>query len=632
VRRATVVALVIAGLLAAVLAWWLGRAGPASTGAELASGAEAPAELAAERTPDPEPRRSPRPAYLLTATPAADRAAGNGTFAGRVVSTESGDPVPGAELTFSHQGTAASVRSGADGRWEFAAPRPGRYELAAVVARGYVPFAPEWGHSPIALTATAGQRIEGVTLFLAPVLELDGRVEGPDGQAVEGAEVRLLGASTGERALLPLPDRWTSGPDGAFRAQVAEGALLEARKDGFAPGRAEVDFTARAARRVTVRLGPAGAAPPAPLTISGTVLDPAGVAAFGAVVEADPAGRDTMRPVGQAVVNEQGRFSLHGLDPGLYTVRAMWPGYRPAVARRVAAGTADLALRLAEGASLRGRVRAAATGEPVTAFTVEVVAVRGLRRLQEVGGAFVDARGEFAMAGLAPGDHEVLVAAYGFAPSEPVLVRIGRPGEPAAEVEISLERGGRVFGVVVDEQTRKPIPSAQVSAEGRMGDAASALPVLASARTDQEGRFELSGLGRGLSSIVAAAADHHGRILSGLQVDSGGSVGPLTIELAPTRPGEDPRVELVGIGAVLEGVDDALVVRRVMPGGGAAEANLQAGDQVTSIDGAPVVQMGFNRAIQSIRGPEGSAVRLGVRRQGAEPAVEMVILRRRIRG
>lgn len=619
--------MVIAAVAVVGLLWWRGQAGPVVPAEPEAAPA---AEAAAAGTP--EPRRPARPARLLTATLAQDRSAAAGIFAGRVVSAESGAPVPDAELTFSHQGTAASVRSGADGRWELAAPQPGRYELAAVVARGYLPFAPEWGHSPIALTAAAGQRIEDVTLFLTPILELEGRVEGPDGKGVEGAEVRLLGSATGERALVPLQDRWISGPEGAFRAQADEGSLLEARKDGFGPGRAEVDFAARAARRVTVRLSPAGTVPPATLAISGRVLDPAGVAAYGAVVEADPVGRGGVRPGGQAVVDAQGRFSVPGLDPGRYTVRAMWPGYRAAVARWVAAGTADLTLQLEEGAALRGRVRAAATGEPVTAFTVEVVAMRGLRQRQEAAGAFIDARGEFTMAGLSPGDHEVRVAAYGFAPSEPVAARIGRPGEPAAVVEISLERGGRVFGTVVDERTKKPLASAQVSAEGRMSDAASALPVLASARTDPEGRFELRGLGRGLSSIVVAAPDHHGRILSGLKVDSGGSIGPLTIELSPTEPGEAPRVELVGIGAVLTGADDALVVQRVFPGGGAAEANLQSGDQVVSIDGAAVVQLGFNQAIQSIRGPEGSAVRLGVRRQGAEPATELVIVRRRIRG
>src|SRR5262249_47389898 len=66
----------------------------------------------------------------------------------------------------------------------------------------------------------------------------------------------------------------------------------------------------------------------------------------------------------------------------------------------------------------------------------------------------------------------------------------------------------------------------------------------------------------------------------------------------------------------LGGKDDALVVGQVFPGGGAAAAGMRPGDAIVSIDGAPVTAIGFADSIQKIRGPEGSVVRLGVRRDG----------------
>jgi C-terminal processing protease CtpA/Prc len=116
-------------------------------------------------------------------------------------------------------------------------------------------------------------------------------------------------------------------------------------------------------------------------------------------------------------------------------------------------------------------------------------------------------------------------------------------------------------------------------------------------------------------------------------VPEGGERGPITVELTPLAPGEDPRVELTGIGAVLAPRGERLAIVSVLAAGGAAEAGLGAGDEVLRIDGQPVAELSFADAVMLIRGPEGSTVTLGVRKRGAADGQELpvVVYRRLVR-
>jgi C-terminal processing protease CtpA/Prc len=68
----------------------------------------------------------------------------------------------------------------------------------------------------------------------------------------------------------------------------------------------------------------------------------------------------------------------------------------------------------------------------------------------------------------------------------------------------------------------------------------------------------------------------------------------------------------------------------VIAGGGAAAAGLEAGAAILAVDGQPATTLGFDGAIQLIRGPGGTAVRLLAPRPGAVPG-KMQVPRRRIR-
>jgi carboxyl-terminal processing protease len=80
---------------------------------------------------------------------------------------------------------------------------------------------------------------------------------------------------------------------------------------------------------------------------------------------------------------------------------------------------------------------------------------------------------------------------------------------------------------------------------------------------------------------------------------------------------------------VLRVQGDAILVADVMAGAGASKAGLAPGDRILSVDGVPVTSLGFQGTLEHIRGPEGTAVRLQIRR--GETDMSVVAERGRVR-
>jgi hypothetical protein len=629
----TVFVLILAGLLIFRVAVRLRNLPPGPVAISASALPRAPS-AAPPHVASAAPRMGPL--RLLPAVAEPDLSLPLGFFEGRVLSGTTGQGVPGAALTFAHAGVTASVTADPEGAFRFTPLEAGVHRLSLVTAAGHLPFAPAWGHSPITFVASPGERVRGIAIYLAPAEEYVGVVRDPAGKPVEGAAVRILDQGSSAAAHAGAADRLVSDARGEVHFTAPEDALIEARHPSYSPARVRLNFSIQASRRVVLKLGEQdGGAPPAEETIEGRAVDGRGAAVAGALVSAtfadDPPRRADIRPAPQALTDDEGRFVLEGLDPGHYDVVAVSEGLTPGDASGVAAGSRDLVLRLGTGGTLRGTVRDKATHEPIAGFTVIVsTRVGPLERRPFSRVAVFDASGRYEVNGLTPGAYSVSVAAHGYAPSaEASAVIASPPGEPGT-LDFALSRGGRVSGMVIEEGSGKPVADARISVEGSLGGGAPEVPVLAGTTTDASGRFELRGLSAGLHSITVVAAGHHGRIISGLAIADDGELGPVTVKLNPTKPGEEARIELTGIGAVLSPKGDALVIGETMEGGGAREAGLVGGDAIVGIDGAAVKDIGFEGSVQRIRGPEGSKVVLTVRKGGAEPAVEVVVVRRRI--
>ena len=86
-----------------------------------------------------------------------------------------------------------------------------------------------------------------------------------------------------------------------------------------------------------------------------------------------------------------------------------------------------------------------------------------------------------------------------------------------------------------------------------------------------------------------------------------------------------------GIGVeVVPGKDGVSVVGR-MPGSPAERAGIQTGDIIVKIDGIAVDPADLDSAIARMRGPEGSQIRLAVRRDGSSSLLEFQVERTHVR-
>jgi len=568
----------------------------------------------------------PMGVWLPTATVSEDPGSPHGALAGRVLSSRDGRAIAGAELVFLHEGSSSSVSTQADGTFSLAVSEPGNYVLAIASAEGFLPFAPEWGHSPIAFQARPTQRVDGAVVHLQPLAEREVEVVDSEANPVAGANLELIGADSGERTMAPLQASYTTDAEGRATVQAWPGAIVEATHAEHGEGRARLPYRRVSDDPVRIELGEGAPDDTSDESLGGLVVDPRGAPIEGVQVTAYRQQRG-LHPSSQGSTDAEGRFEIHGLDRGAHMLQATHPAH-PRANARAQTGSFDARITMTGGATLTGQVLDQ-SGEPVPAFTVIAQVARGAlvrRRVASV--SSYDTDGRFELTGLSEGDLELVATSRGFPPSDPVPVSVSGGG--SVPVTITLRQGGRIAGVVRSSLDQAPIQGATISLERRLGSGSSAVPLLARSVSAADGSYSLEGIADTLSSVRVHAEGHHSRILAGLAVQPG-ETESLDVELTPVEEGEESRTELAGIGVVLFPRGDSLMIRRVVEGGGAHEAGMVQGDLVLAVDGTPVTTLGFGGSIDRIRGQEGSTVTLSVRRHGAEEASNIVITRRRVR-
>jgi len=547
-----------------------------------------------------------------------DDTSGPGLVTGRVINWSTGDGVDGADLTFTGDGGATTVRSRAGGVFELAPGAPGHFVLTTISAPGFLPYAPELLHSSVHVEVIEDRAVRGITVFLFPAVDYTGKVVDDKGKPVAGAKVRLLGTPTGEQAIEKLETEWTSDKDGKFVFHAADDAVLEAvrgNQRGFAVLNGDVAIT----KLLEIAIGNT---PARDRTITGRVLE-AGKPVANVLVRAEPEelGRQHTRSVSFATTNADGSFALEDLDDGSYSLTTQAEGYASTFLEPVLGGARDVVLALDRGQAITGRV--VNTGaDPVAAYTLLAFKRLGARRALVLARSVVDATGRFEIR-VPPGEYDLQASSSGWAPSELVVAKAGD-----REVELTVSEGATLRGQVLAADGSGPIPYARIMREAR-GGGASAQPANAGTVTRMDGTFELAGIPPGPLSITIGAGGFHPKIEAGITASDGARLGPLTINLIKLKPGEKPSLELVGIGVKLIAGNEGLTVEMVIPDGGAANAGIVAGDEVLAVDGLPTTELGIDGAVAKIRGVEGTTVTVTLRR-GGKP-VQLVVTRKKLR-
>lgn len=287
------------------------------------------------------------------------------------------------------------------------------------------------------------------------------------------------------------------------------------------------------------------------LAIAGRVLLPDGAPASGAeVVLRSGSSRGgfgnwggSRRQPGKATCDDAGEFRATGLEQGKYAVSAEYevgPAEAPVSWRAredsVEAGRSDVLLTLAGPLAFAGRV-VDDRGEPVTQF--EVQARAALDGRPTVAEPFDTEDGAFVFTRVGPGDWELTASAKGHQRSEMIAVRLPGP-ERELGLELRLPRLSSIAGRVLDS-TGAGVAQAVVQADdGRQSRNPWGGARGPQAETDDEGRFELTGITPGARSLVASAEQWADSL-------------PLTVEIAPGEARANADLAL-RVGGRIEGM------------------------------------------------------------------------------
>jgi hypothetical protein len=513
----------------------------------------------------------------------------------------------------------------------------GTFRIRGLLPATYTVTATVKGHpepEPIAVEVRAGREAE-VKIVVASGGSLEGTVVDEDGKPIAGARIRASGPERG------WDDPATTANDGTFAIKgLAPGDYrVTARKDSEslkAPGAHDDDpsgvpakVVAGSTARVRIVVERRDGA------IQGRVTDEIGEVVTDAFVDAEREPESAGAAAGAAkrsvrwswsrtptLTDLDGKFTITGLAPGKYVVRAYRRGGGEAFAEHVPlGGTAELVIK--KTGALAGSVRAAA-GAPPETFTISVVdKAAGLSRTE----SFFRTGGAWAIRELPAGNYTIAAdAPEGTATAEVPLAE----GEQREGVALSLVARASIRGTLVSLDDGAPVAGMQVyaSARGARGLYSSDDPDKADV-SDAAGRFRVQGAPAGPIMIGVGPVDfrssEYGWVRipadapAGVETDVGtlvlprrrvkplGREGYLGFSLRDLPPGTDPT----------ESVFEVAVVR---PGSPAAAAGLVVGDVIVSVDGHDVTgRMTYLfGALMTV--PEGGTVTLGLKR-GAAVAV-----------
>ncbi len=387
---------------------------------------------------------------LLLAPPA-----GAATVSGRVLDP-GGNPVRGARVVWeayrtdeetlvdetkgSSPAPLGETATDSEGRFRVTLDKPG-VEVAIRVLPGALPGA----LLPGPYDSSDDVELDDVELPAAE--KISGRVTDEAGKPMSGAKVRLRSGSLFEEEDVVRYAEATTGADGTFSIGNAPGksGSLVVRGPGYAPS-SQFSMQRAGTEKITLRAGG---------TVSGTVLDPAGKPAEGAIVLSGSLAAKT---------DASGTYRLVGVPPGTRTIEAQAKGdlvARSDVVRVKKGEPAEVSLRLARSASITGSVTDEKTRRPLPG--VRVSASSGgfsFRPAQTTSRrARTDAKGKFRIAGLAARGYSIQAskADYLTATMPGIVAAISAPGT----VAIALQKAAGVAGKVTDEKGA-PVSGAHV--------------------------------------------------------------------------------------------------------------------------------------------------------------------------
>ncbi len=370
-----------------------------------------------------------------------------------------------------------------------------------------------------------------IALTVAPRVE--GIVRDPRGQPVSGATL-LLQVSRDDYTASSR--RHATDDQGHFDLAADESGQLTVRAEqpGFVAAEAGPFEAVEGSEHLGLELRLADG-----LAIRGVVRWPDGSPAAEASVALHTA-PSAFQPGGAKErslrTDAAGAFEVTGLVAGEFTLSARArrdvPGVAKAdrvwwTARRegVAAGTRDVALVLAAGAGVRGRV-VDDLGRPIASFAVRAQPAGASKEgRKSVGDRFREESGAFELPAVPDGEWTLVAESTEKIESAPVVLVL--PRDAGRAVDLVIPRPASISGRVVDVDGT-PAASAEVELSQHVGEFQD---TVRSATTDREGKFSLQSVPVGALSLVARRNDRASSIALEPAVQAGQELADVVLAL-----------------------------------------------------------------------------------------------------
>lgn len=367
-------------------------------------------------------------------------------------------------------------------------------------------------------------------------------------------EVRTPGAARQEQGR----SRSFSSPDGAFGIEAlgpGQWQLAASTADGHRSAPLVVDATKADGELLLVLQRSS--------TVTGFVVDADGAPVDQAAVDVVAAGEEDdigWRPGDQepaSSTDPSGRFVVEDVAPGALRLRARHPGFSDSEWEEITVAPGewrtDIRITLTTGGRITGRLDPSLS--PLADRQISLFSFRRTKGWRETR---TDALGEFVIEGVVPQDYiiELRPAEYG---------QPGFKGTPGIRKRVSAQKG-ETTEVVFGDVTAQVSVRGRITAGGkpRAGLAVRAIPMDGEdngekSTTDQDGRYELTHCGPGLTRFFIQSGDHsigferlvpneayvdldfevHAGRIAGRVVDAGGKpvgVLPVTVILEEATP------------------------------------------------------------------------------------------------
>ncbi len=321
---------------------------------------------------------------------------------------------------------------------------------------------------------------------------VEGRVLGPDGQPLPGAEVsaaeqRVSADAQGRFSLGPLPI-------GAHRIDAAAPDMISPGSPDQRGRVVEIVQGAGPIRQLDLVLR-------RPATITGRVVaggTPVANARIGMLyrrAEGLGGALDPFALDGLATTDAQGTFTLTQLAPGSARVLVQADAFALAESRELRLGDGqqlrDLTIDLAPSARATARV-VDTDGEPLVGVMLALVG-GSMREVR----ARTDAQGSATFSQLPPGELTLIADAPGFRQERVALTAVA--AEPV-EVDVVMERAAGLFGRVVTPEGQPPSSATVIVQDGER--------FVRAITTDAQGNFQWDPQGPGSFTLSAQAPTH----------------------------------------------------------------------------------------------------------------------------